>query len=111
MLTNNVVDEDLASRIHSNIVDMLNVDLGMLCAAAYIAESPSASIARVLPGTYDDWRSETRKWTRPLEIVKGLYLQHFKNRHILVYDETRLPPWLSKVREKATLMFPVQALE
>jgi len=111
MLANNVVDEDLASRIHSNIVDMLNVDLGMLCAAAYIAESPSASIARVLPGTYDDWRSETRKWTRPLEIVKGLYLQHFKNRHILVYDETRLPPWLSKVREKATLMFPVQALE
>ena len=111
MLANNVVNKELASRIHLNIVDMLNVDLGMLFAAAHIAESPSASIARVLPGTYDDWRSETRRWARSLEIVKSVYIQHGKNKQSLVYDETRSPLWLSKVREKAMLMFPVQTRE
>jgi hypothetical protein len=109
--TGNIVTEDLASRIHSNIIDMLNVDLAILFAAAYIAESPSASIARLLPATYDDWRSDWRKWSRAIEVAKSVYTQHSRGSKVLAYDETQLPMWLSKVREKATIMFPVQSLE
>jgi hypothetical protein len=108
-VANPIVCTALACRIHANIIDMLNVDLAILLAAAAIAESPSASIARALPGTHGAWRSDPRKWTRALEIAKSVYMQYAKSDRSLVYDETRLPLWLSKIHERALSMFPCTA--
>lgn len=101
-------EQDLARRIFSNITDMLNIDLAILYAAACIAESPAASVSRVLPGTHADWRREHRKWTRAIEVAKGIYLQHGPRHRTLACDESRIPAWLSKVQNSATTMFPVQ---
>ena len=100
----------LAKRIHENVVDMLNVDLGLLFASSYLATSPPASIARTLPGTEIKWREKYKDYTRAIEMVKAIYIQHSEGKE-LTSDETRLPYWLQRVRDKAPEMFPVKPFE
>jgi hypothetical protein len=100
---------ELFERMHQNVVDVLNVDLGLLYAASALAESPSTCQGRLLPATAPGWRdAELKKFARAIERVKALYVQYHRERDGLARDERFVPPWLRKVREKAEGLFPVQ---
>lgn len=98
----------LIARMHSNIIDVLNVDLGLLYAAAALAESPGCCNGRILPATAPDWReADVRKFHRAIERVKSIYVAHWREKDGLARDERFPPPWLRKVREEAPRLFSV----
>ena len=100
---------ELFERMHKNVVDVLNVDLGLLYAASVLAESPSTCQGRLLPATAPAWRdAEIKRFARAIERVKAIYLQYHRERDGLARDERFPPPWLRKVREQAAGLFPVQ---
>ena len=99
---------ELFEKMHQNVIDVLNVDLGLLYAASALAESPGACQGRILPATTPGWRdAELKKFARAIERVKALYVQHHRERDGLARDERFPPPWLRKVREQAAGLFPV----
>ena len=95
----------VVSRLQANVVDVLNIDLAILAAAASLAESPSQCHNRVLPGTAPGWRTQ-RAWTRAIERIKSIYLRHARQGE-LVADERFPPMWLRKVKNVASDLFPV----
>jgi hypothetical protein len=100
---------ELFERMHQNVVDVLNVDLGLLYAASALAESPGACQGRLLPATAPGWRdAELKKFARAIERVKAIYVQYHRERDGLSRDERFPPVWLRKVREQAAGLFPVQ---
>jgi hypothetical protein len=104
------VKPELYNRMHQNIIDVLNVDLGILYAAASLAESPEACVNRLLPATGPGWRdADVKKFSRAIERVKSIYTQHYKTAEGLARDERYPPKWLLKVREAATGLFPARA--
>jgi hypothetical protein len=102
---------DVFNRMHQNIIDALNIDLGILYAAASLAESPEACVNRQLPATAPGWRDgDVKKFLRAIERVKSIYLQHYKTGEGLARDERFPPRWLLKVKEAATGLFPARAV-
>jgi len=97
--------------MHRNVEDMLNIDLALLQAAAAIAESPVTAIGRLLPGTQAEWRSDSCKWSRAIEIAKTIYVENSNGSRSRAMDERELPAWLRKVRSAALRMYPVTLLE
>ena len=98
---------NLVARMHSHIVDVLNIDLGMLCAAAALAESPGACQGRLLPATAPGWReSDVKKHRLAIERIKALYTKYHRSSDGLARDERFPPVWLRKVRDEAPRMFP-----
>jgi hypothetical protein len=96
-------------KIHRNIIDVLNVDLGILYAASSLAESPGASTNRQLPATTPGWREgDLKKFTRAIERVKSTYTKYWTEKDGLARDERFVPKWLIKCREDAGNMFPVR---
>ena len=107
----NTVKPEIYNRIHQNIIDVLNIDLGLLYAAASLAESPEACVNRQIPATIPGWREgDFKKFLRAIERVKSIYTQHYKTAEGLARDERYPPKWLIKVREAATGLFPVRAV-
>lgn len=110
--SNTTLSKKTIESMHSNVEDMLAIDLGILTAAAAVAESPVTSNGRILPGTQPDWRSDLRKWTRAIEITKSHYLSNRGPEHrSKVIDERDVPTWLRKTIDSALDMFPIQLLE
>lgn len=100
---------ELFERMHKNVCDVLNIDLGLLYAASALAESPSTCQGRCLPATAPGWRdADIKKYARAIEKVKAIYVQHHRERDGLARDERFPPHWLRKVREQAAVFFPVQ---
>jgi len=98
---------NVVEAIHRNVEDMLNIDLGLLQAAASIAESPVAANGRLLPGTQTDWRADPQKWSRAIEIAKSIYVANKgTDSRSKVVDEREFPSWLRKVRDAALTMYP-----
>jgi hypothetical protein len=98
-------------KMHKNIIDVLNVDLGLLYAAASLAESPGACANRQLPATTPGWREcDLKKFGRAIERVKATYVKHWTERDGLARDERFPSKWLVKVREEAAQMFPVRSV-
>lgn len=99
---------ELFVKMHQNIVDVLNIDLGILSAAAVLAEAgANACVGRVLPATSSGWREEdVRRWRRAIERVKALYLKYYRNEG-LACDERFPPHWLAKCKAEADNLFPV----
>lgn len=102
------VDEATILRVHRDITDMLNVDTGLLMAAAAIAESPATAIGRRLAATGDCWRSEGRGFGPELERVKAIYRRHKRALEPLVTNQLRPPDWLRRVKEGATDVFAMR---
>jgi len=98
---------ELFAKMHQNIMDVLNVDLGLMYAAASLADSPGASCGRLLPATSAGWR-DTPKFSRAIERVKSIYLQYHRKKDGLARDERFPPIWLRKCRDQALVMFPPQ---
>ena len=106
----NTVKPEIYNRIHQNIIDVLNIDLGLLYAASSLAESPASCVNRQLPATAPCWRDgDLKKFSRAIERVKSLYVQHYKTAEGLARDERYPPKWLIKVKEASTGLFPVRA--
>ena len=102
------IPHHLIARMHANIIDVLNVDLGLLYAASALAESPGSCQGRVLPATAPGWReADVRKFHRAIERVKSLYVADWRDKDGLARDERFPPPWLRKVREEAPRLFSV----
>lgn len=98
---------ELFERMHQNVVDVLNVDLGLLYAASALADSPSTCQGRLLPATAPGWRDvDIKKYARAIERVKAIYVQYHRERDGLARDERFPAHWLRKVRENATGLFP-----
>jgi hypothetical protein len=95
-------------KMHQNVIDALNVDLGLLFAAATLAVSPNICANRTLPATAPNWRQNPEKWSRVLERVKSLYLQHTDGKFEMCQDERFLPVWLKKVRSEAENIISAQ---
>jgi len=103
------VKTEIFAKMHSNIIDVLNIDLGLLYAAAFLAESPEACVNRQLPATSPSWRDgDVRRFTRAILRVQSLYLEHHKAQDGLARDERFPPKWLLKVREAAPGLFPAK---
>lgn len=99
---------ELFERMHKNVADVLNIDLGLLYAASALAESPGACQGRLLPATAPGWRdAEIKRFARAIERVKAIYLKHHRESDGLARDERFPPLWLRKVRDQAAGLFPV----
>lgn len=105
------LDGKVIDSIHRNVKDILNIDLGLLQAAASIAESPLIANGRVLPGTIPDWRMDHLKWGRAIEMIKSIYASSKGATSASeAVDERDVPSWLRKVRDYSLRIFPI-ALE
>lgn len=98
---------ETVERMHTDIVDVLNIDLGLLVAASELAASPTNCYNRDIPGTYEHWRNDAKKWRHAIELVKSIYIRYQKDT-VIVRDERFPPAWLRKVKEKAAELFPVR---
>ena len=94
--------------LHKNITDLLHIDLGMLTAAAMIAESAVVARGRTLPGTSAAWRSDRTAWVKAVERVKGVFQAH-AGRSSSRCDPRNPPVWLRKVKDDALNIFPLNA--
>ena len=54
-------------------VRMLNVDVGLLYAAAAVADSAALSAGKALPGSSEGWRERVGLFAKPLKLVRNIY--------------------------------------
>jgi hypothetical protein len=105
------VKPEIYNRIHQNIIDVLNIDLGLLYASASLAEAPASCVNRLLPATAPGWRdADVKKFSRAIERVKSIYLECYRESDGLARDERYPPKWLLKVKEAAPCLFPTRAV-
>jgi hypothetical protein len=101
------IEFKLVERIHELIMDMLNVDLAMLLAAATLAESPAMSAMRSLPALSSAWRQNASRWSYAMDRVRAIYFErggHRNRERTLTFIEQ--PAWLRHVIESAPDLFP-----
>lgn len=91
-------------QLHKNIVDVLNVDLGVLVAAATLAQSPQVCEGLVLPATKPGWREDVKRFLRATERAKSLYARHAKGDQ-LDRDERFPSRFLQEAKRAAVGMF------
>lgn len=94
-------------RLHELILDMLNVDLAMILAAAALAESPIFSASRSLPACSAVWREYPERWMPAVERVRAIYYEfggpRTREKPLSWFDQ---PRWLRVAIERAPDIFP-----
>jgi hypothetical protein len=105
------LSKDTVERFHRDVTDTLNVDLALVYAAAAIAESPAACVARRLPATSPAWREDAKAWRLAVRAIQQVYERSWRPSDGLACDD-RLPAgWLRQVRNRACVLFPTSSLE
>ena len=82
----------------------LNIDLGVVFAAAVVAESQALSAGKVLPAASRGWRSRPRFYAAAVRRVAAIYDQHHRGEAI-VNNVLGHWPFLTKLRERAGTIF------
>ena len=84
---------------------MMNVDLALLHAAAYVAESPSLIAGRVVPPLTPNWRSVPTLYRSAVVSCKQFYEAYRPVDAVPVSSIVIRPRFLSKSRDAATSFF------
>jgi hypothetical protein len=98
---------NVVERIHELLMDMLNVDLAVVLAAAALAESPIMCATRVLPACSAVWREDAARWKGVIQSVRAIYFEHSGHRQRekpLTFLEQ--PKWVRHVIDCAPELFP-----
>ena len=85
-------------------VAIMNVDLGLLYAAAVCAESKSLCVNKVLPGASEGWRSRPMFYCKSQKSVRAIYNKHHVGGNVIANMHVR-EPFLVKLKEKAGRLF------
>jgi hypothetical protein len=84
---------------------MMNIDLALLHAAAYVAESPAMIEGRVVPPLAQNWRSIPTLYRSAVVACKQLYEAYRPVDAVPVSSIVIRPRFLSKSRDQATSFF------
>lgn len=85
-------------------IRLLNLDLGLVYAAAIIAESRTLSTGKVLPAAVENWRSRARFYAAAVRAVEQIYDRHHRN-DAIVSNTLGHWPFLAKLRDRAPTIF------
>lgn len=103
--TNLAVSRDELAHHCQRRITMLNVDLGVLLAAATIAESASLSRGKLLPGMSIYWRDDPFYYAKVLKAVREIYDKTGRRPTSVVSCTTTTPKFLQRVKINAFKMF------
>jgi hypothetical protein len=98
---------NVIERIHELLMDMLNVDLAVVLAAAALAESPIMCTTRMLPACSAVWREDAARWKNVIQRVRAIYFDQSGHRQrekpLTFLDQ---PKWVRHVIDCAPELFP-----
>lgn len=100
------LSEETITKQRTRRVRRLNVDLGLLYAAACLAESSQLSKNRILPGMISGWRLNRLFYAKPVRETLHLYRRlKLNDSLIIISTDTHKPTFLEKMKRGASNIF------